>query len=850
MDENHVCNRKYLRKKGWVIMSDKKIIIVGGVAGGATTGARLRRLNEENQIIILERGKYVSFANCGLPYYVGDVIKHREALELMTPKKFLDRFNIDVRVNNEALKVDRENKKILVKNHSKNEEYQLEYDYLVLSPGALPIKPNIKGIDDVNVFTLRTIPDSVNIKEYVEKNSVKKAVVVGGGFIGIEMAENLRHRGIEVTLVEMAEQVMPAFDMEIAQFMHQEIALNGVQLILGDGVDSFEKRYDTNVTITKSGKRIEADIIVLAIGVTPDSKLAKDCGLDVGKKGHIVVNENMRTSDPNIFAVGDAVQVKNYITSEIAAVPLAGPANKQGRIAAENIEGRETAFKGVMGTSIVKVFGLDAASVGLNEKTCVSLKLDFEKVYVHPNNHAGYYPDPSSLTIKLLFLKPSGKILGAQVVGGNGVDKRIDVMAAMINQKATVYDLEELELAYAPPFGSAKDPVNMAGYVASNVLRGDVNIVHWSEIEHVREQGGFVLDVRTAVEFGSGHISGAVNIPDMEIRKRLNEIPKDRPILTYCQVGFRGYLAARTLMQNGYKDVRNLTGGYKLYHIANIRVQDMAFHTEDHEVARMAANMGKPIDDTIHQASAVKDVTVDCTGLQCPGPIMKVAETMKSLPEGSKINVSATDPGFAVDLPAWARSTGNTVMSLSKEGKKFVAVMKKTSASAKPKAQSGAVASNDKAIILFSGDMDKALAAFIIANTSASMGRNVTVFVTFWGLNVLRKSEKTKGLKKTFVEKMFAKMMPRGARKTKLSQMNMMGMGTGLMKGIMKSNNVDNLEEMINKAIKGGVRIVACRMTMDLMGIKEEELIDGVECAGAAAFIEASEKSDTNLFIS
>ncbi len=831
-------------------MNKKKIVIVGGVAGGASTAARLRRLNEENDIIMLERGNYVSFANCGLPYYIGDVIKEREALELMTPEKFLDRFNIDVRTNNEATKINRDKKQIEVLNHKDSSTYNLEYDKLVLSPGASPIKPNIKGMNEVDLFTLRTIPDSVNIKNHVEQNKVKSAVVVGGGFIGLELAENLKHRGTDVIVIEMLEQVMPSFDREIAQYIHQELLLNGVNLVLGDGVEAFEKRYDTNIAVTKSGRKIEADMIILAIGVKPDSTLAKDSGLDVGKKGHIIVDEHMMTRDPDIYAVGDAVQIKDFITGEPIAVPLAGPANKQGRIAAENIEGRNTSFKGVIGTSIVKVFGLDASSVGLNEKTLVHMDIDFDKVYVHPNNHAGYYPNSASLTFKLLFSKSDGKLLGAQIVGGAGVDKRIDVIASMIHQGGTVFDLEELELAYAPPYGSAKDPVNMAGFVASNYLRGDMPIVHWSEIDHLREKGAIVLDVRTKEEYAVGHIAGALNIPDMELRGRIDEVPKDKPVLVYCQVGFRGYLATRTLMQNGFKDVRNLTGGYKLYHMAHQPFDKPLEVYQDDRAKQKEDEVGRPLDDTIHKSMSQEVVELDCSGLQCPGPIMKISQKMKEIAPGSSIKVYATDPGFAADLPAWARSTGNNVESLAKEDGKFVAIVKKTEGETKTKQYSGGKLPDDKSIILFSDDMDKGLAAFILANSAVSMGRKVTIFATFWGLNLLKKDKKPKKVKKSFIQKLMASMMTKGPQKATLSKMNMMGIGSNMMKGIMKRNNVDSLREMVRKAIDNGVKVIACIMSMELMGIKEEELIDGIEFAGATAFLEASENSDTNLFIS
>ncbi len=826
-----------------------RTVIVGGVAGGASTAARLRRIDENAEIIMLERGPYVSFANCGLPYYVGNVITEQSALELMTPELFFNRFKVDVRVSNEALKIDRAKKKIEVLNHSTGKKYELEYDTLVLSPGASPIKPPIPGSNEVDLFTVRTIPDSAEIKKYIGGKNVRRSVVIGGGFIGIEMAENMHHLGIKTTLVEAADQVMLPFDREMAQFLHQEILFNGVDLILDDPVDSFARIGGVQTVKTKSGVRIETDMIILAIGVSPDTSLAKNAGLELGPRGHIIVNDQMKTSDPSIFAVGDAILSKNFITGDSTAVPLAGPANRQGRVAADNIAGRKSSFKGIMGTSVVKIFGLGAACTGLNEKSlALAGNKEYEKVYIHPNQHAGYYPGATPLTIKLLFNKKSGKVLGAQAIGANGADKRIDVISALIQKGGTVYDMEEIELAYAPPYGSAKDPVNMAGFVAANAIKGDVKITHWSEVADLREKGAFFLDTRQPEEYDLGRIQGSVNIPDTELRQRLAEVPKDKTVLVYCQVGFRGYLAARVLMQNGYSDVRNLTGGFKLYHIATSPLS--AFSLGAQEVTSEKEQMlGRPLDDIIHPSIPAVKASLDCSGLQCPGPIMKLAAKMKELPQGSELSISATDPGFASDLPAWCRSTGNELVFLEKRGEKFEGAVRKTGAAPRQASAAAGQLPNDKAIVLFSGSLDKALAAFIIANGAAAMGRNVTLFATFWGLNVLKKDKKPRGLKKKFIEKMFGRMLPRGSKKLILSQMHMHGMGTSMIKGIMKKKNVDSLPIMIDAAIKAGVNIVACQMSMDLMGVKKEELLDGVQIGGVAAFLEAAEHSDTSLFV-
>ncbi len=547
----------------------EKIVIVGGVAGGASAAARLRRLREDVEITVLERGPFVSFANCGLPYYIGQVIKEERWLKLMTPKRFLNRFNIDIKIHNEAKSIDKIHKKITAKDLVNGNTIVLDYDYLILSPGAAPIVPPFPGISDVPIFTLRNIPDSNKIKQHIENNEVNHATVIGGGFIGLEMAENLRQRGIKVKIVEMLDQVLAPLDKEIAQFVHQELLLNGVCLQLGDPVDSFKvdsegKFYE----IPRSGESIKTDMIILAIGVKPENHLAKEADLEIGPKGHIVVDEQMRTSDPSIFAVGDAIQINNFITKQPTGVPLAGPANKQGRIVADVIAGRNSKYKGVLGASVVKVFDLTVASVGLSEKQLNQTDIEYEKIYIHPNNHAGYYPGSEPITLKLIFETPNGRILGAHAVGGSGTDKRIDVISTVMKFNGTVFDLEELELTYAPPYGSAKDPVNMAGFVASNVLRGDMPVWHWHDIDKIRAENSFILDVRTAGEYQVGTIEGAVNISDLELRKRLGELPKDKEIYIFCQVGFRGYLSTRFLSQMGY-NVSNLTGGYKLFKTAH-----------------------------------------------------------------------------------------------------------------------------------------------------------------------------------------------------------------------------------------------------------------------------------------
>jgi NADPH-dependent 2,4-dienoyl-CoA reductase/sulfur reductase-like enzyme/rhodanese-related sulfurtransferase/TusA-related sulfurtransferase len=650
----------------------KRVVIIGGVAGGATAAARLRRLKEDYEIIVLEKGSYVSFANCGLPYYVGNEIKDREQLELMTPEGFKDRYNIDVRINNEAVSIDREKKLVSVRNTTTQKHYDLEYDYLILSPGASPIIPPFEGLEEVPVFTLRTIPDSVKIKKFVKSNNIKHATIIGGGFIGLEMAENLREQGLRVKIVEMLDQVMPSMDKEIAQFIHEELILNGVCLQLKDPVDSFscDENKDCYYVIPKSGKEIETDMVILSIGVKPESQLAKAAGLEIGKKGHILVDENMKTSDPSIYAVGDAVQIQNFITKEPTSIALAGPANKEGRIAADNIAGRQSTYKGALGSSVVKVFDMTVASVGLSEKQLRGSSITYDKVYVHPNNHAGYYPGATPIALKLLFEKPSGKILGAQAFGGPGTDKRIDVIATVMNFNGTVFDLEDLELTYAPPYGSAKDPVNMAGYVASNVLKGDHPIWHWDELEDIKKNNSFLLDVRTEEEFSIGTIEGATNIPDEELRDRLDEIPKDKDIYVFCEVGYRGYLSTRLLLKKGY-NVHNLTGGYKLYRTATASIEELA------------ASCGPPeeiIEEMVKEKKVESDgiIELDACGLSCPGPLNTLIKGLEELPENKRLKVYATDPGFKSSVEAYASLNEDVeLVSLGKDSGKMVALLEK-----------------------------------------------------------------------------------------------------------------------------------------------------------------------------
>jgi NADPH-dependent 2,4-dienoyl-CoA reductase/sulfur reductase-like enzyme/rhodanese-related sulfurtransferase len=543
-------------------MGKKRILIVGGVAGGATCAARARRLSEEAEIIIFERGPYVSFANCGLPYYVGDVIKDEENLLVATPELFKQRFNIDVRIENEVMAIDRSKHEIEVKNLKTAAVYREGYDALVLAPGAKPIRPPLPGIDLPGIFALRTIPDSRRIRNWIGRKNVRNAVIVGGGFIGLEMAENLIRLGVSVTIFEMLRQVMPTLDPEIAVPIQDCLVAHGITLRLGDGVTRFERNHNGQIIVhSKTGDTSTADLVVLGIGVRPDIALAQAAGLEIGERGGIRVDDQMRTDDERIWAVGDAVEVRDIVTGQWSLIPLAGPANRQGRIAANVILGRESAFRGVQATSVCGVFDMIIASTGASEKALRRAGMAYEKIYLHPGHHVGYYPGARPISMKLLFAPQDGRILGAEAVGTEGVEKRIDVIAMALQMNGTVFDLEEAELCYAPQFGAAKDPVNIAGMIAANVLRGDLPLAHW---EDTSQTEAVVLDVRSAGEFEEEHVEGAQLIPLNELRERMSELPKEREIWVYCGVGQRSYYATRALNQHEF-NVRNLSGGYQTY---------------------------------------------------------------------------------------------------------------------------------------------------------------------------------------------------------------------------------------------------------------------------------------------
>lgn len=813
-----------------------KTVIIGGVAGGATAAARLRRLDEDMEIIIMERGKYISYANCGLPYYIGDVIKARESLLLQTPEAMKAKFNIDVRTENEVIKINREEQSVSVKGRE-GEIYEESYDDLIIATGSSPLKPPIPGIDSEGIYTLWNVEDTDRIRKLVDEQQPRTAAVIGGGFIGLEMAENLHKRGIHVSVIEAQDQVMAPVDFEMAQMLHENIDMNGVQLCLGDGVRSFERKDGRVEIALASGRQIKADLVILSIGVRPNSQLAKEAALALNEKGGIKTDKALRTADPHIWAVGDVIEVENLVTGKNVMIPLAGPANKQGRIAANNIcspDGRLEEYDGSLGTSVAQVFDLTAAATGVNEKALKAAGMtkgkDYEVALINQKSHAGYYPMAIPLTLKLIF-GLDGKIFGAQIVGQDGVDKRIDTIAATMRLGGSVRDLAKLELAYAPPYSSAKDPVNMAGFVADNIIKG---LVHFVMPQDITDEM-VVLDVMEDVERSVWQMPGSLHIPLGQLREKMGTLPKKKTIVTYCAIGVRSYNAARMLMQSGFADVRVLAGGSGFY-------KTFYYQPEQKEFDR--------IQEEVREVTNKEIKILDCCGLQCPGPIMKVNEALNAMEEGECIKVSATDMGFAKDVESWCERTGNTFEGRERQGKENIVTIRKGrgSESAPQACEVSGQLPQGKTMIVFDGDLDKVLASFIIANGAAAMGRPVTMFFTFWGLNALRKSTYVK-VKKSFVEKMFGRMMPRGTGKLKLSNMNMLGMGTKMMKSVMKSKNVSSLEELMEQAQKNGVKLVACTMSMDVMGIRPEELIDGVELAGVASYLGDAEKSNVNLFI-
>ena len=818
--------------------NNKKYLIVGGVAGGATAAARIRRLTEDAEIILFEKGAYISYANCGLPYYIGGVIEERDRLFVQTPEAFGKRFNIDVRTRSEVIAIHPEKKQVTVRS-AEGKEYTENYDKLLLSPGASPVVPPLPGIQSEGIFTLRNVDDTDRIKAYMTAHQVRRTVIVGGGFIGLEMAENLKHAGSQVAVVEMAPQVMGPIDYSMAALVHQHLQQQDVKLYLEQAVERFSREGDELTVYFKSGISLKADMVLLSIGVRAETRLAQEAGLKLGEMRGIWVDAYLQTSDADIYAVGDAIEYPHPITGKPWLNFLAGPANRQARIVADNmVLGNRIHYEGAIGTSIAKVFDLTVASTGLPAKRLKQMGIPYLSATIHNGSHAGYYPGSLQMDIKITFSPTDGKLYGAQIVGYDGVDTRIDQYALAIKQGATVEQLTRLEHAYAPPFSSAKDPVAISGYVAGNILSGKMTPLYWREMQQADKSQVTLVDVRTPDEYALGTIPGAINIPLDNLRERLADIPENKPVYLFCGVGLRGYLASNILKSKGYPDVRNLIGGLKTYNAATATIktpEGFVCDTTTHACSASSCRCDKSI------------IKVDACGIQCPGPILKLKQAMDVLAVGQQLEVRATDAGFPRDAEAWCRTTGHKFLGKRAEGGIQIVEIEKAAPQV-VEATQPQTSEQGKTLILFSDDLDKTLATFVLANGAAATGKKVSIFFTFWGLNAIKKVRKPK-VKKDIFGRMFGWMLPADSTQLALSKMNMLGIGSKMMRYLMRKKGVDSLETLRQQAIDQGVEFIACQMSMDVMGIKREELLDNVTVGGVASYMERAEQANVNLFI-
>lgn len=818
--------------------NNKKYLIVGGVAGGATAAARIRRLTEDAEIILFEKGAYISYANCGLPYYIGGVIEERDRLFVQTPEAFGKRFNIDVRTRSEVIAIHPEKKQVTVRS-AEGKEYTENYDKLLLSPGASPVVPPLPGIQSEGIFTLRNVDDTDRIKAYITAHHVRRTVIVGGGFIGLEMAENLKHAGSQVAVVEMAPQVMGPIDYSMAALVHQHLQQQDVKLYLEQAVERFSREGDELTVYFKSGISLKADMVLLSIGVRAETRLAQEAGLKLGEMHGIWVDAYLQTSDADIYAVGDAIEYPHPITGKPWLNFLAGPANRQARIVADNmVLGNRIQYEGAIGTSIAKVFDLTVASTGLPAKRLKQMGIPYLSATIHNGSHAGYYPGSLQMDIKITFSPTDGKLYGAQIVGYDGVDTRIDQYALAIKQGATVEQLTRLEHAYAPPFSSAKDPVAISGYVAGNILSGKMTPLYWREMQQADKSQVTLVDVRTPDEYALGTIPGAINIPLDNLRERLADIPENQPVYLFCGVGLRGYLASNILKSKGYPDVRNLIGGLKTYNAATATIktpEGFVCDTTTHACPASSCSCDKSI------------IKVDACGIQCPGPILKLKQAMDVLAVGQQLEVRATDAGFPRDAEAWCRTTGHKFLGKRAEGGIQIVEIEKAAPQV-VEATQPQTSEQGKTLILFSDDLDKTLATFVLANGAAATGKKVSIFFTFWGLNAIKKVRKPK-VKKDIFGRMFGWMLPADSTQLALSKMNMLGIGSKMMRYLMRKKGVDSLETLRQQAIDQGVEFIACQMSMDVMGIKREELLDNVTVGGVASYMERAEQANVNLFI-
>jgi NADPH-dependent 2,4-dienoyl-CoA reductase/sulfur reductase-like enzyme/peroxiredoxin family protein/TusA-related sulfurtransferase/rhodanese-related sulfurtransferase len=807
------------------IQDNLRLVIIGGVAAGASAAARARRLSEKASITILERGEDISFANCGLPYHIGGEITERSALAIHTPESLAELLNIDIYVRTEATQIDTSRKMVIAFDSNEKKERQFPYDKLLLAPGAKPIRPSMPGIDDSRIMILRNLQDMDRIKNNL--SNANDVLVIGAGFIGLEMVEMLAHLKKKVHLVELQDQVLPILDKDMVKHIQIELLDNGVDLVLGDGIASFEPKQKTVLAHLNSGKTIESDLVILSIGVQSESKLAEDANLELGIRKSIVVNEYLQTSNPNIYAAGDVAETADPILGHRVIVPLGGPANRQGRVAADHmfLGDKARPYPGTIGTSIVRVFSLAAGITGYSEKRLASESIKFQRVTVTANQHASYYPGAVPLTLKILWSTEDGRLLGGQSYGCDGVDKRLDVLSTAIKGKLTIEDLSHLELAYAPPFGSARDVINIAGFCALNIT----DKLMTPEYDIPTDDKKQLVDVRPKESADLHPVPGAINIPMTELRKRLDEINRNKPVVTVCALGKMSYFASRVLKQNGF-EVSSFIGG--------INVKDPQPMQQINE---------KKDGDIKMEEQALSPLSLDACGLACPGPIMKIKESLNQIKSGQELIVKASDPGFANDFNAFCKANGLEVLSVTKEKGIITGHAKKMSQT--PQTANVESVQSGATLVVFSCELDKVLASFVIANGAAAMGGDITMFFTFWGLNVLRKDINTKPLDKDFMDKMFGRMMPKGIDALPLSRMHMAGMGTRMMKWRMNSKNLPSLEGLMSDAQKAGIRMVACSMSMDAMGITRDELIDGVEIGGVADFLDACNRTKTNLFI-
>lgn len=813
-----------------------RILIVGGVAAGASAAARARRLSEDARITVIERGPDVSFANCGLPYHIGGEIADRSRLALHTPESLSALLAVEVRSRTEAVSVDRARRVLVVRPAGGGAAEALPYDKLIMAPGSSPLRPPLPGIDDPRILTLRNLQDMDRIKSAAA--AARSVLIVGAGFIGLEMAEQLNRIGKQVALVEMADQVLPQMDKEMVAAVEAELRARGVELVLGDGLAGFSGTPLGVSATLKSGRSLSADLVILSIGVKPESGLAAAAGLALGARGTIRVNEWMQTDDPDIYAAGDVVEATDRIGGGAMNLPLGGPANRQGRLIADHIFTPEAArpYPGHLGTAIVRVFDTVAGVTGWTEKRLRAAGTPYESTTVTDHQHAGYFPGAVPLTVKILWSPASGRLLGGQAFGSDGVDKRLDVLATALAGKLTVDDLADLELAYAPPFGSARDVVNTAGFAAQNNRRGLAKVVR--EIPPDRR----VLDVRPAAVAEIDPIPGALNLPLGELRRRLGELDAGARWATVCALGKSSYFAARILAQRGF-DVVSVEGGWKVRRPA--AASSVAAPAPDRPVAPVA----------VVAAPASPDVELDCAGLSCPGPLLQVKGRCETLAAGQTLVVRASDPGFARDVEAFCRSSGHELLGVERGKGGVVARLRKSASAALPAVDApaipagGGVRRKGATVVVFSGEMDKVMAALVIANGAAALGGKVTLFFTFWGINALRREQPVVVEGKGLLDRMFGWMLPRGLGALPLSKMNFAGAGRRLMVHNMAAKNLPNLPGLLGAARLSGVRLVACTMAMNAMGIRPEELIEGVELGGVADYLESAELSGTNLFV-